>query len=190
MACKSAPKLLEVSSARRLYLGLVMLLATATATASDLNLTGTIWERVADAYRVDPYLLYSIALVESSVYRGRKTTSPWPWVINTPGGPRYANSQHEANRELTLALSRYPARRVDVGIMQVSAGWHGGRVGQLSDLLDPEINLRTAAAILVEAMSSSPNDATIAIGRYHSGNPTRARAYGRRVLNVYSRIAP
>ncbi len=155
-----------------------------------LDLQGTSWETVGRSYHLDPYLLYAISLVESSVYRGRGATSPWPWVINTPSGPRYANSRHEANRELTTALSRYPARRVDVGLMQISAGWQGHRVAQVSDLLDPEVNLRTAAGVLTDAMLSAPSDVVLAIGHYHSQDPIRARQYGRRVLNVYSRITP
>ena len=158
------------------------------ATSSAVELRGTVWDRVAERYQLDPYLLYSIALAESATPRGTTTTSPWPWVIRSPGGSIYANSRHEAELRLKREIARWDAARIDVGLMQISSRWHRYRVGDINELLDPETNLRIAAEILSEAMRSSPNDIALGVGRYHSWDPRRARWYGQRVLSIYRNL--
>lgn len=159
------------------------------ATASvAVELRGTVWDRVATRYHLDPYLLYSVALAESAIPRGAAMTSPWPWVIRSPGGAIYAGSRYEAERRLKREILRWDAARIDVGLMQISSGWHGDRVREISDLLDPDTNLRIAAEILSDALRSAPNDIALGIGRYHSWDPRRARWYGRRVLSIYRNL--
>lgn len=51
---------------------------------SPVNLTGTHWERTGHQHHLDPYLLYAIALVESSRIDDG-FASPWPWALNKAG---------------------------------------------------------------------------------------------------------
>lgn len=158
------------------------------AASAAIDLHGTSWDRVAERYRLDPYLLYSVALAESATRRGTGVTSPWPWVIRSPGGSTYASSRDEAESCLKREMARWDATRIDVGLMQISSGWHRHRVREIEELLDPETNLRIAAEILSEALRSAPNDLALGIGRYHSWDPLRARRYGQRVLSIYRKL--
>lgn len=158
------------------------------AASAALDLGGTVWDQVAGRYQLDPYLLYSVALAESATPRGTGKTSPWPWVIRSPGGSIYVNSRHEAELRLKREILRWDAARIDVGLMQISSGWHRDRVREISELLDPETNLRIAAEILSEALRSAPDDLALGIGRYHSWDPRRAREYGQRVLAIYRNL--
>ena len=158
------------------------------AASPAINLRRTVWDRVAARYELDPYLLYSVALAESATPRGAATTSPWPWVIRSPGGSIYVNSRYEAERQLKREIARWDAAGIDVGLMQISSRWHRNRVSEITDLLDPETNLRIAAEILSDAMRSSPDDLALGIGRYHSWDPRHARWYGQRVLSIYRNL--
>lgn len=185
-------RLVSGSRERRRYrlvaIGLCLQALLHVASSSAIELHGTVWDRVAARYRLDPYLLYSIALAESAVPRGVGTISPWPWVIRSPAGAIYANSRYEAERRLMREMAKWDAANIDVGLMQISSGWHRDRVRETSELLDPETNLRIAAEILFEALRSAPNDLALGIGRYHSWDPGRARGYGQRVLSIYRKL--
>lgn len=76
---------------------------------------------------------------------------------------------------------------MDIGLGQVNLHYHAHRVRHWSELLDPETNLRVAAAILREALDSTPNP-VLGVGHYHSWTDWRAAAYGRRVLELYQRL--
>ena len=52
----------------------------------------------------------------------------------------------------------------------------------------PARNLEIAAAILAEALATSPDDLELGIGRYHHPGEQRARAYGRTVLTIQERL--
>lgn len=185
-------RLVSGSRERRRYrlvaVGLCLQALLYAATSSAIELRGTIWDRIAERYRLDPYLLYSVALAESAVPRGGATTSPWPWVIRSPAGAIYVNSRYEAERRLKREIVKWDAANIDVGLMQISSGWHRDRVREISELLDPETNLRIAAEILSEALRSAPDDMVLGIGRYHSWDPSRARWYGQRVLSIYRNL--
>lgn len=158
------------------------------ATSQAIDLRGTIWDQVAKQYQLDPCLLYSVALAESATPRGTGMTSPWPWVIRSPGGSIYVNSRYEAEFRLRREIAKWDAARIDVGLMQISSGWHRHRVRDINELLDPETNLRIAAEILSDALRSSPNDIALGVGRYHSWDSRRARWYGQRVLSIYRNL--
>lgn len=150
-----------------------------------VDLRGTAWEQVAWGHRLDPHLMYAVALVESR--RGAEWFAPWPWALRTQAGPVYAQSKLEALE--ALYRGSYRGGCVDVGLMQISTCWHAGRVGQLYDLLDPMTNLRVGAQILREALESAPDDLELAVGRYHTwSSEIRARSYGRRVLALRARL--
>jgi soluble lytic murein transglycosylase-like protein len=162
---------------------LILLVGAHLSVAQALDLKHTVWERVAAAHGLDPYLVYAVALMESRRTVGPNKTAPWPWALGTPSGAIYAKSRSEAIDVLGGGVRS--GRCVDVGVMQISTCWHAGRVDDILDLLDPHTNIRIGAAILRESLDSVPTDPELGIGRYHSwSDETRARWYGRRVLGI------
>jgi len=151
-------------------------------------LTGTIWEKAAGAQGVDPALLYAVTVVESARRVAPDRVKPWPYALNVNGYnlSLYPQSKQEAENILEWLLSQGIVN-VDVGLGQVNLRWHGHRVRQAADLLDPAVNLQVAAQILSESLAAS-SDPVLGVGRYHSGTSWRARRYGGRVLGLYQRL--
>jgi hypothetical protein len=154
---------------------------------SALNLAGTHWERTAHHHHLDPYLLYAIALVESSrIDEG--LASPWPWALNKAGKPLYPKTFDEALGHLTKSIDRGESN-IDVGLMQVNYRWHFERAGSLTSLMDPVKNVDLGAQILSEAIASVPGNLTLGVGRYHAWQDrAEALQYGERVLKLSSRL--
>lgn len=180
----------KTSKSAAASLAFAVLLCTLSLDAAHaIDLRGSLWERIARTRDLDPYLLYSLAIAESSIKRDARQISPWPWTLGTPNEAVYARTREEAEARLRLELARANDKtNLDVGLMQISTLWHGWRVRSPVDLLEPEVNLRIAADVLVEAMRSSPNDPILGIGRYHSWNTERARWYGERVFAIYREL--
>lgn len=157
-------------------------------TAVRETLRNTLWWSVAEERGLDPYILYAVALVESAKVDHRLAT-PWPWALNSQGRPVLPSSRLEAREILSNTMAR-GIRAIDVGLMQVNIRWHGHRVRQPEDLLDPEINIRVGADVLADAIRSAPGDLILGIGRYHAGwhKDAHAYRYGRRVLAVAQQI--
>lgn len=176
-----------------LTVGTVMSLAviscahsTASAAGSTaFEIHGTVFEKAGIEYNVDPVLLYSVALVESAVDGRQGFIKPSPWTLRT-SVPYYGKSREEAEKELLRLLKK--SRSVDVGMMQINTRWHSHRVNRITDLLDPLTNVRVGAQILSENISRYPQDAALAVGRYHSADPVRARRYANYVFRVYTAI--
>lgn len=152
-----------------------------------VSLAGTHWERTARHHHLDPYLLYAIALVESSrIDQG--LASPWPWALNKGGKALYPQSFEEAIVQLKKSIDRGESN-IDVGLMQVNYRWHFERAGSLTSLMDPVKNVDLGAQILSEAIASVPGDLTLGVGRYHAWQDrTEAFRYGERVLKLSSRL--
>jgi hypothetical protein len=153
-----------------------------------VKLNGTTWQSVADEHGLDPWLLYAVAIVETKKARRGRVITPWPWALRSPQGAWYGRNQNELVTELEQALRNYSHRLIDVGLMQINVGWHSHRVERVTDLSDPNTNLRVAAVLLHEAIDSSPTDPLLGIGRYHSWRPDHARRYGAEVMRVYHQI--
>lgn len=159
------------------------LFISTTAQASPLD--GTIWERASQ--QSDPELLYAIALQESrGVFDGK--AKPRPWVI------RYEEKVYEpdgfwaaAHKLDELLANGAPPKAIDVGMMQINLGWHGGRVEQPMELLIPAVNISVADKILGAAQAST-KDAIVGIGRYHSYTQELARKYGEQVALIACRL--
>jgi hypothetical protein len=150
--------------------------------ARAVELRTTIYDQAAGAVGLDPLLLYALTVVESGrVEQGRVT--PTPLVIASAQGVVWSDDEAAAKAALDLA-----PHSTDIGIAQVNRRWHGDRVADVGDLLDPAINLAVAAEILRTAIDSAPDDFELGIGRYHNWNEALARAYGRRVLQVYAKL--
>lgn len=156
------------------------LIGYSVASASSLAIESTFWGQVAKEEGVDPYILYSVAILESGRKWGDGMVRPWPWTLNVNGRGIYFDTRMEALKH--LEESRRDTGNIDVGILQVNIHYHGDKVARIENLLDYEMNLRVAARILREAILSSPGDPVIGVGRYHSWREKRARAYGARAI--------
>ncbi|CAM5558612.1 transglycosylase SLT domain-containing protein [Eoetvoesiella caeni] len=158
-----------------------------SASASALDLSGTIFEKAGKAVGIDPPLIYSIALAESAYGQGKGRLSPHPWTLRTKTAT-YADTRIEAEAVLKSYLDS-GRKLVDVGLMQINVRWNGHRVGSPLELLDPYTNVLVGAQILAEAIGSSPKDLELGIGRYHNwDDDARARNYGARVLAIYRNV--
>lgn len=167
-------------------IGTVMMAAVSSPVAA-FSLSGTAWEAAAVEQGIDPYLLFSVALVESAKHENR-SARPWPWALNGPKGNFYGDDRSEAERHLRR-MSTTDLKHTAIGLMQVYVGAHGKHVTDPADLLDPALNLRMGATILRESIASKPGDLALGIGRYNAWqNEPAARAYGQRVLAVYQRL--
>ncbi len=150
-------------------------------------LSGSVYEAVGIQENIDPFLLYSISLLESAERASQRGfVAPSPYAIRTPDGAVYPNTYDEAVSELAKQISKYGKRKLDVGLMQIN-GQHWDKVKEPKDLLNPYTNVRIGAEILQYALSCS-DDLELAIGRYHSPTDWRARNYGSRVLAVYRNL--
>lgn len=156
--------------------------AAICAHASSFSLNGTLWNEVT---KVDPVLLYSVALVESrrTDHSGRNLR-PWPWALNVSGKSHYFDTRSEAEVFLTDLLEK-GIRNVDVGPLQINLRWNGHLVTHPLDLFDLSTSIRVGEQVLYNALMSSPDDDALAVGRYHNwSDENRARAYGLRVLRI------
>lgn len=155
--------------------------------ANAFSLEGTIFEKVGIEANIDPVLLYSIALAESGFNpSSTQWVAPYPWVLRTPSKPIYSKNQKEAIEQLRSILKT--SKAVDVGLMQINIRWHGHRIKNVEELLDPLTNLRIGADILNENFARNPENAIKAIGNYHSYEPERAYRYGLTVWRIFSTL--
>lgn len=160
--------------------------AEAQARAENRGLWGgcrayDVFTRVAAEKGVSRRLLLAVALTESGV-GGR----PWPWTLNVAGhGLRYA-SRDEAHDALVGFLRR-GVRSIDVGYMQVNLAHHGRRFSDTWQALDPHRNVSAAADILRESFDRA-RDVPSAVGRFHSGTPSRARSYFAQVARHFDSL--
>jgi hypothetical protein len=130
-------------------------------------------------------VLFAVALQESGmIVRGRLI--PWPWTLNTDGVPHRFSRRAEACAALRRALTQY--RNIDVGLGQVSLRYHGHRVREPCELLDPYRNLAIMAVIL-RGHHTPGEDWQVAIGHYHrpAGGEPAAR-YRRSVQRHLARV--
>lgn len=156
--------------------------------ASNTKLQNTLWGQVARRHRIDPYILYAVALTESRKDGEQNRVMPWPWAINNAGNSFIPNSQQEAEALLNEMLDQ-GKRNIDVGIMQVNLRWHGHRVAKPEHLLNPNTNLEIGAGLLAEAIKSAPNNLALGIGRYYNWkNVPAAVEYGQRVISLADQI--
>ncbi len=136
---------------------------------------------------VPPSILFAVALQESGMMlRGRHI--PWPWTLNIAGRAHRYSSRAETCSSLRRALMRVPGTRVDVGLGQINVGYHGHRVDEPCELVDPYRNLAISAAVLRE-QHTPDGDWLTAVGRYHrpaGGAP--AERYRRSVEQHLKRV--
>lgn len=170
--------------------GSALLTVGISASSYAFEIANTPYGAASVAAGIDPYLLYSVSLIESA-YAGSTPTSvrPHKWALRYRGRSEYFNEEDVAARRLESILSVDPKAPVDIGLMQINWAWHHDRVAKATDLLDPLVNVQVASAILNEAMKSAPGDLELGVGRYHIwSDETLARNYGSRVLAVYRNV--
>jgi soluble lytic murein transglycosylase-like protein len=144
------------------------------------------YQHAASDAGIPASVLFAVALQESgTTVRGRLI--PWPWTLNTDGIPHRFSRRAEACAALRLGLTQYG--NIDVGLCQISVRYHGHRVREPCELLDPYRNLAIAAAILREHHAPGENWLA-AIGHYHrpAGGEAAAR-YRRSVQRHLARIS-
>ena len=113
-------------------------------------------------------LLAAVAWAESKMM---------PYALNVGGKAYYFTSKEQALR----MLREIETGNVDIGLLQVNYRLWGEPLGlQKEDLLDSKVCVITGAMILTYNLQRH-RDPWIAIGRYHSGNKTRMRAYQAKV---------
>ena len=148
---------------------------------SETVLENSIWGAAAREAGINVSTLYGIAIQESGMHWTDGTYRPWPWTLNVnekkaglkTGSRRYANQQaaEEALQELIVS----GIRNVDVGIMQINLYWHGDKVKNQLDLLDPAINIAVAVQYLKQL---NQKNVVNLVAAYHAPtNPVRGRAY-------------
>lgn len=145
------------------------------------------YQIAAQTAGVPASILFALALQESgAMLHGRLI--PWPWTLNIAGKPHRYATRVQACSALKHALRSKPATKIDAGLGQVSVGFHGHRVRQPCDLLDPYRNLAVTATILGEQHNPG-EDWSVAIGRYHRpAGGIRAVRYERAVRRHLTRL--
>jgi soluble lytic murein transglycosylase-like protein len=100
-------------------------------------------------------------------------------------GPRRYASKFAAEQALAHII-RQGIRNVDVGIMQVNLYWHGDKVANAAQLLDPKTNISVAAHYLKDL--NTKNNISKTVADYHApANAVRGKAYADHVKH-YEKI--
>lgn len=163
---------------------LLLLLGSGAAQGQGIS-PPSAYQQAASHAGVPASVLFAVALQESGTnIRGRLI--PWPWTLNTDGVPHRFDRRTQACAALRRALGEH--RNIDVGLGQISVRYHGHRVREPCELLDPYRNLAITAAILREQYTPG-EDWLIAIGHYHrpAGGEPAAR-YRRSVHRHLARV--
>lgn len=150
------------------------------------DLSGSLFEEAANAYNLDPFLIYAVALAESARGASGKV-APHPFTLRSKNGAFYG-TKSEAEIELGRLLKTTSGNMIDVGLMQINLHWNAKDIEPLT-LLNPRNNIMHGAKILSQTLASSPSDIELGIGRYHNWNDIeRSRNYGKRVLAIHRNL--
>jgi hypothetical protein len=151
----------------------------------DITSAGSLWAKTGARYRVDPVLIYAVALVETRGTQPDGSVAPSPWIVRING---HLHSGTRAETEHAIELAHLLAVPVqDVGIMQVYYPVHRDIEPDPIALLNPARNIDIGTRLLRKAMGET-SDPVLRIGYYHSHDATLARGYGELVLNVYKEL--
>jgi len=168
---------------KHLFFGIAVLFISSSGDANTLE--NSIWGRAAADAGINVATLYGIAAQESGMRWRDGTFRPWPWTlrVNVAKNGVKAGPRRYANKEAAvLALNemiKNGVRNVDVGLMQVNFYWHGSKVSNPSQLLDPKTNIAVAASYLRDI---NQNTVSKTVGNYHSpSNNDRGKQYANHV---------
>jgi hypothetical protein len=141
-----------------------------------------------DIHKIPPYLLSSIALVES----GRKLDSggvaPWPWTVNAQR-KGYVFTTKEKAVAFVRTLQSRGVRSINIGCMQINLRHHPKAFKSLEDAFDPKQNIAYGAA-LFKYLKGKYGSWHIAIARYHTGSKRIGARYRARVFKHWARLNP
>lgn len=157
------------------------------AAGFDLDITSrsSLWAKAGARYRIDPLLIYAVALVETRETQPDGSVAPSPWIVRI-NGRLHSGTRAETEHAIELAnLLAAPVQ--DVGIMQVYYPMHRDIEPDPIALLNPARNIEIGTRLLHKAMGESA-DPVLRIGYYHSHDATLARGYGQQVLDVYHEL--
>jgi soluble lytic murein transglycosylase-like protein len=122
------------------------------------------------------------SLLAAAVIHTESGGRPYALRINAGRG----RSLYPRTRDEAIWLLRVIApitRNIDIGLFQINVGIWGDRFQVTAEqLLDPATNLAVGCRILQRALRTQ-GPLWRRIGRYHSGNPGRQRAYAHRVAH-------
>lgn len=136
------------------------------------------YRRAADAAGVPPALLQAVCAQESNHRIRPGVFRPWPWTLNIAGQGFYFKTRDEAHQRGLKALKA--GQHPDWGLCQINSRWHGAKLHNTWQALDPRHNLAVAAAYLRECYQRQ-GDWLKAAGCYHSQTERHARPYRRAV---------
>lgn len=175
----------------RIFASVMLFSLSVVGSADQISLRDQLpeyWHDAAHHANVDPLMLYAIALTEAQVSTSRTTVAPHAWTLRSSRGPQYFDDLITAQQALAEQTRDQQSLQIDVGLMQISLHWHGHRVNDPAELLDPSTAVRVAGDILREA-GYTANSTRQQIGRYHNWvDAERADRYADRVLGIYERL--
>jgi soluble lytic murein transglycosylase-like protein len=151
----------------------------------DIASPKSLWAAAGARFRIDPLLIYAVALVESKSAQADGSIAPSPWVVRV-NGRMHKGSRDDAVRAIQMA-HRMALPVQDVGIMQVYYPVHRDIEPDPMALLNPVRNIEVGTSLLRKAMQET-RDPVLRIGYYHSHDAQLARGYGRAVLSVYREL--
>ncbi len=140
------------------------------------------WERISD---VPPKLLTAISLAESARWsKVKKRVRAWPWTVTSGGPGSYFPTKAAAMAEVRR-LQALDVTNIDVGCMQVNLHFHGHEFNNVSEAMDPDINVAYAARFLTQLRRDADSWGEAA-GHYHSRTPERTEYYRGKVEKFWA----
>ncbi len=123
-------------------------------------------------YGVPLDILYSVGLTETG-HRGVLG----PYELNVDGRSVHSDTLGEALAAYQAA-DRAGANFIDIGCMQINHRFHATHFRSLTEMFDPERNVRYGAELL-RTLRAEEGSWTKAVARYNAGpgNPKAQRAY-------------
>jgi soluble lytic murein transglycosylase-like protein len=107
-------------------------------------------------------VLYAVGLTET----GRKGSLN-PFDMNVDGRTVASSSLNEALAKFNAERAK-GAQLIDIGCMQINHRWHAADFHSVTDMFDPERNVRYAANFLKE-LRQREGSWTLAVARYNAG---------------------
>lgn len=154
----------------------------------DTLLDDTVFSVVATSYGLDPWTLYALALFETGrIDADTGVLRPHPYVIHHQGKKDYFPTRAEAEARID-ALEASGVSNYDIGVLQINRKWHAKTVGGPKNLLNVDDSLTVAANILRRAFRATPDDYTLAVGRFRGWNEEIARPFGERLWHIRKQL--
>ncbi|MDP4708713.1 MAG: lytic transglycosylase domain-containing protein [Rickettsiaceae bacterium] len=127
-------------------------------------------------YKLPQHTLHSISLQETQkAHSTHKIALVWPWTINANG-----KGYHFETKDKALAFARAQIaagnKSIDVGCMQINLKYHPDAFASLEQAFSPRNNIAYGAKFLKDHYNKA-GSWNKAIGRYHSGEQSKAARY-------------